>query len=56
MWSPARMNLWALAIGIKTLGIVACEASSIIATSNLTFEMDSRAADELVARIDELAL
>ena len=33
--------------------MVACDASSIIATSNFTRAMDSNAAEELVARMAE---
>ena len=54
LWSPAKMNLRALAIGINTLGMVACEASSTITTSNLVCEMLSRAADEFVDKMTSL--
>ena len=54
MWSPASINLRDLAIGINMLGIVACDASSIIATSNFTLDIESSAADEFVVRITSL--
>ena len=56
LWSPASMNLRALAIGIKMLGIVACEASSMITTSKFTLAIDSKAEEEFVARITSLLL
>lgn len=38
LWSPIRTNFPALLMGINTLGIVACDASSIIAISNLILD------------------
>ena len=48
------MNFFDLLMGINTLGIVACVASSIIATSNLIFEISSSAAEEFVDIITSL--
>jgi len=51
LWSPASINLSALLIGIKTLGIVACAASSIIAISKLVSCRIFDAAEEFVVKI-----